>query len=152
MILVFCWEWNISWMLQLSALFLSLIRMLLFSRSWSKSLFCDSSEFSFVIFIETIFLLSVTEVVIQLKLKLLFMFDSALTAKHASWLLYAWIICSLVFYKLLHDLTHTEWALLQFRQWLRLLSVLIKHWSSSWFVSAQKLHLWMNLHTLIMWS
>ena len=151
MILVFCWEWNIFWMLQLSAFFLSLIRMFLFSRDQSEFFLCNLSEFSFVMFIETIFFLSVTEIVIQLELKSFFALNSVLIAKHVNQLLYMWIAHFLIFYKLLHDFAHIEWVSLQFRQQLSFSSFLTKHWSFSWFVLTQNLHLQMNLHILTVW-
>ena len=138
-------------MLQLFTLFLSLIRIFLLSKNLSEFFLCDLSEFSSVMSAVAIFLLSVTETVIQSELKSFFVFDSVFTTKHVDQLLYAWIACFLTFCRLLHDSAHTEWVLLQFEQQLNSSSLLTKHWLFSWFVSAQNLHLWVNLHILTVW-
>ena len=138
-------------MLQLFIFFLSLIKIFLLSRDLSEFFLCDSSEFFSVMSAIAIFLLSVTETVIQSELKLFFVFDSVFTAKHVDWLLYVWIVCSLTFCRLLHDSAHAEWASLQFEQQLSFSSFLTEHWSFLWFVSAQNLHFWVNLHILIVW-
>ena len=98
-VIIICFFWN-------------LIRMFLFSNNWSNFFFCASSEVFFMMFIKTIFLLSVIEIIIQFELKSFFVFVSACTAKHINWLLYAWIVCFLTFYKFLHDSAHIRWILL----------------------------------------